>query len=194
MKVDKDEVLWIGILIAIIPFLIVYGILKGIYNCMPHKILETKKMNEEIKELETKLGKSSEGRNKHNTFDEYHFDSHGGNSRKKYLEVLRQKVRENFKAPDIIVAAENAFGSICCPMFNEEDEFEVLLLADCETYKGTGKVINAKEYLDNRRRFLMTTCDFHCFFCTLQECPDYSKYNVIKTGLKVKFKDIQDSE
>lgn len=107
-------------------------------------------MNEEIKKLEEKLGKSSE-ENKHNTFDEYHLGSPKDNSMKEYLEILRQKVMGNYKVPDIIVVVKNSFGSICCPMFNEEDDYEVLLPADSEIYRGTEKAINAKEYLDKRR-------------------------------------------
>jgi len=192
MKVDKAFLT--GLLIVIAPFVIIYEIVKSAYNCLPHKIAERKKLNEEIKELEAKLGKTSAEKNNYNTFDAYYFFNPLKYSRKEYFKILRQKARENYKAPDIIVAAENEFCSICSLTFNEDDEYKVLILTDNGIYKNTEKVISAKEYIDNQRRFLMDTYDFHWFFHTLQECPDYSKYNIIDTGLRMRFKDIQDSE
>ncbi|HJH69575.1 MAG TPA: hypothetical protein OIM39_00505 [Bacteroidaceae bacterium] len=192
MKIDKAFLT--GLLIVIAPFVIIYEIVKSAYNCLPHKIAERKKLNEEIKELEAKLGKTSAEKNNYNTFDAYYFFNPLKYSRKEYFKILRQKARENYKAPDIIVAAENSFGSICCPMFNEEDDYEVLFLADSEIYRRTENTINAKEYLDKRKLLLKATCDFHWFFYTLQECPDYSKYNVVDTGIRMRFKDIKDSE
>lgn len=55
-------------------------------------------------------------------------------------------------------------------------------------------ILNFNGTVVNQKNFLSHTSDFHRFFHTLQECPDYSQYYIIKTGLKIRFNKILGSE
>ena len=115
--------------------------------------------------------------------------------RRKIKKVHEEKMSENNHIyPDIILAAERIYGSICAPVFNDEDEYEVLLLVNSDVYNDTAMSTNAREFLNNRNGIIRSSHNLHWLFRTLQDCSDYSRYNIIKTGLKMKFKDISDSE
>lgn len=192
---NKEELLIAGILIILSPFIIAYEILKGAYNCLPHKILERKRINEEIKELEEKLGKSSDEKNKNMNFDEYYFGGHKNSSRKEYLEVLRQKIRENYKAPDIIIAAEHFNSQPISISFNDKLIFNVYLVVKSSILKDPECYENAKKYMSFAKKVVYSCFDNQWFFYTISgECPDYSKYSIVKTNIELKFKDIKDSE
>ena len=68
--------------------------------------------------------------------------------RRKIKKVHEEKMSEkNHIYPDIILAAERIYGSICAPVFNDEDEYEVLLLVNNDVYNDTAMSTNAKNYL-----------------------------------------------
>lgn len=196
MKINKEDFELTAIIVAITPFIIIYKIVKWIYNCLPYKLAERQKTDEEIRALEKEHGKSEILRN-NRVFDEYYYPYPYNENRSEYFEELKKK-KKDYTMPDIIIAAEQAFGSICCPIFNKNSEFDVLLLVNSNIYdcqeENSLFGSNAKKYLENRKNFFYHSYDFHWFFHTLQECPDYSQYYVVKTGLKIRFNKILDSE
>lgn len=191
MGINKEDAFMIMLITVITPFLIAYEAYMKIYNSLPHKVAERKKINEKIGELEKHLG-IPVSENDNYSFDNYYYYNRSCCSREEYLHELERKVKENYTFPDIIVAAERAYASLCCPMTNENDEYKVLLLVDSKVYNIDG--MNAKEYLEFRKKFLRVTYDFHWFFFTFQPCLDYSRFFVLELPIKVLLKNIKNSE
>ena len=133
MSMDWDELkdnfemgaLYTGVVlggIVLAPFYGVYQIGKGVYYYLPSSIRKRKEQERqeqaekekknrrdaEIKELERRLGTSTE--NKFRIyFDKYYYKNPGDpqfRSRDEYLEDLRQKAVKNYVSPDMVVAVE----------------------------------------------------------------------------------------
>lgn len=197
MKINKEYLALAALIVAISPFIIIYKIVKGIYDCFPHKIAERKKMNEEIRTLE-KMNKTKSPE-KNRAIDEYYYVGHHNGNRGEYFHELRE---EDYTMPDIIIAAEQTFTRHYYDQrYDISSEFNVLLLVNNDVYdyqeeeEDIFSGCDAKTYLEVRKSFAHgSSAEWYWYFYTLQECPDYTKYYVINTGLKIRFNKILDSE
>ena len=180
-EAQKEKLEYVALVAGFIlcsPFIALYYIVKWLYQLTPWQIWKWIKRNREIHRLEEALNFR---------FDPYYYKSpKRGTS---YLDDLREKLRSNYKAPDMIVATLEEAGGIAAPSF--DGSCYVLLLIHKDSYDMadyvktgvqpilfSGDPWTAKAYFDSLHDMWRHSCDLVGRLSTLTECGNYEDYYV----------------